>query len=465
MIVEINESVSLQYSPSISLPPNLHQITEPSFSKPLERVNLNMVSEDDVHSTQASLPDRLDARIQISDEMPTLNSEDIRDHDLHPDNPLHTSGNEIVSQQDGTAELYVPWLGGTSRLGIISRFYWRLFTLGAVVLLAANVLWAGVCLVFAFFGSSWYAETFAHLFGRGLFAVSGVLSWVPVVCVYVFLLCNPNLNKMRTGMVIVVGATFFGLLLWAYYALVSNTNVTYWSVSTQKIGRFFQTWSTGTVPQSFRGCDARVESQQSSLFLPDIYNTQFARTVSFYKNSTMEWTYHPAFNMELFHSIRMSQNLCGQGFIGNTDLYGLGIRTGLYLQWISALFANNLLPDTRQELQKIYLIFSLAICLATIIASLAKTCTFSIEIEIMYWMYLGGYICVFDTAPCSIKLGSEMKWIKIDWRTVLLFTTHALMYYHGIWFIWYGYDRVFSRMPCGTYHFFVIPLLDPSEVF
>ncbi|KAL8858529.1 MAG: hypothetical protein Q9178_005027, partial [Gyalolechia marmorata] len=169
--------------------------------------------------------------------------------------------------------------------------------------------------------------------------------------------------------------------------------------------------------------------------------------------------------MELFHSIRRSQNLCGQGFMGNTDLYGLGIRTGLYFQWISALLANNLLPDTRQELQKIYLVFSLAICLATIIASFAKTCTFSIEIEIMYWMYLGGYVCVFGTAPCLIKLGSEMKWIKIDWRTVLLFATHALMYYHGVWFIWYAYDRVFSRMPCGTYHFFLVPLLDPSEVF
>ena len=421
-----------------------------------------MVSEDDVHSTQAPLSDRLDARIQISDEMPTLNSEDIRDHDLHPDNPLHTSGNENVSQPEGTAEPYVPWLGGTSRIGIIPRFQGQLCFLSNLVLVEAMCLWTFVALIPS---SGDPDNNWILFFLMCVIALSGFINWAPALIAYVFLLRNPNLSKMKTGLVIIVGATFFGLLLWPYYALVSKTNLPYSSASGKELGHDFQTWSTGTVPQSFRGCDARVESQQSSLFLPDIYNTQFARTVSFYKNSTMEWTYHPAFNMELFHSIRMSQNLCGQGFIGNTDLYGLGIRTGLYLQWISALFANNLLPDTRQELQKIYLIFSLAICLATIIASLAKTCTFSIEIEIMYWMYLGGYICVFDTAPCSIKLGSEMKWIKIDWRTVLLFTTHALMYYHGIWFIWYAYDRVFSRMPCGTYHFFLVPLLDPSEVF
>ena len=29
----------------------------------------------------------------------------------------------------------------------------------------------------------------------------------------------------------------------------------------------------------------------------------------------------------------------------------------------------------------------------------------------------------------------------------------------------YGYDHFFARMPCGTYHFLLRPLLDPSEAF
>ena len=40
-----------------------------------------------------------------------------------------------------------------------------------------------------------------------------------------------------------------------------------------------------------------------------------------------------------------------------------------------------------------------------------------------------------------------------------------LMTYHAIWFIWSAYDQVFSRMPCGTYQFFIVPMLDPSEGF
>ncbi len=421
-----------------------------------------MVSEDDVQSTPAPLCDRLDARIQISDEI------DIRDPDQEPDNPLHKSQNANVSQPEGTTEPYVPWLGDTSDVGIIPRFQSLLICLGYNILYAVVIYFALVSCVGALVGPFSYLETWAGFVSSGAITVSGYLNWVIPICAYVFLLENPNLSKMKTGMIVVVGATLFGLLLVGYYALVSNTNIPYHHSSgetNRTLGHSLQTWSIGTVPQSSRGCNARVDPQQSSLFLPGIYDTQFARTVSVYKNSSMQLEYHPAFNMELFHTIRRSQTLCGQGFMGNTDLYGLGIRTGLYLQWISALLANNLLPDIRQELQKIYLVFSLAIYLATIIASFAKTCTFSIEIEIMYWMYLGGYLYVFGTAPCLIKLGSETKWIQIDWRTVLLFTTHALMYYHGVWFIWYAYDRVFSRMPYGTYHFFLIPLLDPSEVF
>ena len=39
------------------------------------------------------------------------------------------------------------------------------------------------------------------------------------------------------------------------------------------------------------------------------------------------------------------------------------------------------------------------------------------------------------------------------------------MTYHGVWFVWYAYDQAFSRIPCGTYHFFLPPILDPSQGF
>ena len=197
--------------------------------------------------------------------------------------------------------------------------------------------------------------------------------------------------------------------------------------------------------------------------MAEIYKTQFARTVEeYHDNGTTVW---PHFDMELFRSIQANQTLCDQGFVGNQDLYGLGIRAGIYLQWVSSFFANNLLPNTHKELQQVYLVFSLAICIATLVSTFTKACIFGIEIEILYWMYWGGFVCVFASSPSPIKLGSKIEWIGLDWITAILFVKHMLMTYHGIWFIWSAYDQVFSRMPCGTYQFFLVPMLDPSEGF
>lgn len=80
-------------------------------------------------------------------------------------------------------------------------------------------------------------------------------------------------------------------------------------------------------------------------------------------------------------------------------------------------------------------------------------------------MYWGGLLCVFASSPSSTRLGSKAKWVVLDWMTGIQFMTHMLMAYHGIWFVWYAYDQIFSRMPCGTYHFFFVPVLDPSPSF
>lgn len=432
-----------------------------------------MVSEDDNQSSRAPLSDGLGAQIQTSDNMPTWSSEVTHNFDQDPDNPLQDHENTNAAQQENAAKPYVPWFGDGSKLGPLSKFQLLLFNTRLVFLSFTLIFY--ICLTVLLLASPWYVrnwESFeTNVGGYQAVFMSGIINWAPAECVYYILLSSPDSDKVTSGAVIVVGAILFGLLSWAYIAIVSNTNITYQVISpspnasNHTFRHLFQAWSTGSLPHSFQGCNARVEPQQSSLFLPNIYDTQFARTVLTHSNSTMRSSFYPAFDMELSRSIQNNHTLCDSGFQGNVDLYELGIRTGLYLQWISASLANNLLPDTRQELQKVYLIFFLAICLATLVASFVKTCTFSIEIEIMYWMYLGGFVCVFATAPCSIKLGSEAKWIKLNWTTTILFTTHALMYYHGTWFIWYAYDQVFSRLPCGTYHFFLVPVLDPSETF
>jgi hypothetical protein len=82
------------------------------------------------------------------------------------------------------------------------------------------------------------------------------------------------------------------------------------------------------------------------------------------------------------------------GFSGNSDLCGLGIRLGVYLQWLTAGAAYAL--DLRHEASSVfeaYIIFAIAIMIALF------TVTFTsqmhvIEIAVMLYLYFGGLMSV-----------------------------------------------------------------------
>ena len=398
--------------------------------------------------------------------MSASNSEGILDHGQDTDNPLPSLEDANVAQPGDTAEHYVPWLGHNQKnAGLIPMLllWFGPVSTGSMVLLISHLcLSVGMLFGGVIRTRSWGVamEVLTDLFFNAYFAL---INWFPILLCGQFLVLYPKSNRLTSRMLIVVAACLFVFFSWAYCAIVSTEKEG--PVVNFGLRQHLQTWSTGLMPQSFKGCDARVEPEQASLFNTDIYYVQFTRMWYNAGNNTHYNIIYTPSDMERFRSIQANQTLCGQGFEGNSDLYGLGIRISLYLQWLSSLLTNNFLPETRQQIQNLYLVSSFAVCLATIVASFVKTCVFSIEIEILYWMYWGGYICVFGSAPCPVRLGSAMKWIKLDWTTMILFTTHALMIYDGAWFVCYAYDQVFSRMPCGTYHFFFYPILDPSQGF
>ena len=442
--------------------PSIDENSEQPYLAFPQRVLLDPIEKEQAQldgATHACLSDSLGVHTltpnQASGQTLKSNSQDEQVSGLEPDMPLGNYEEANAVQPQAIAEDYVPWLGDSSHIGIFPRIHVYMLSFVSSSTLVVGYVAVGI-LMLSFFGMMKHTRlTMKFIIHMAMFfsyivnIFTGLLNWSPLLLVYGTLSVNPRAGKMSFLMAIVIGTALFGLFSWANHALSSNN-------------RLFEAWSTGSVPQSFRGCNARVGLQKSSLFEPDIYNTQFARIIHIYDNGTNS---SPDFDMELSHSIQVNQTLCDQGFEGNEDLYGLGIRVGIYLQWISSLIANNLLPEDRKGLQKVYLIFSLAICIATVVSSFTTTCIFSIEIELLYWMYWGGFVCVFVFSPCSVRLGSETKWIGLDWITVILFTTHTLMTYHGIWFIWYAYDQTFSRMPCGTYQFFFVPMLDPSDGF
>ncbi|KAI1213362.1 uncharacterized protein F4807DRAFT_261644 [Annulohypoxylon truncatum] len=269
-----------------------------------------------------------------------------------------------------------------------------------------------------------------------------------------------ELRKKVIAMLICFASWTFFLCIF-YYAipLISEP----WTDT--RHGGSFSPWATGPVPLSPRGCESRVGKQQSSLFAEDIYRVQFLRVFDFSDPSDPPNFSCPKFGLGEFLNISSNQELCDQGFEGNSDLYGLGVRFGIYIQWIASILSNNFLSESRKEFQKFYLIFSLAICTATFVSSFDEACIFGIEIEILYWFYWGGSLCVFAFSPNEVPLGDHAQWIGLEWHRAIQYLTHIMMAYHGIFYCFYGYDQFFARMPCGTYHFFFAPVLDPSKSF
>ncbi|KAJ5817351.1 hypothetical protein N7447_009584 [Penicillium robsamsonii] len=102
-------------------------------------------------------------------------------------------------------------------------------------------------------------------------------------------------------------------------------------------------------------------------------------------------------------------------FEGNADLYGLGIRLGVYLQWISAWISLLLDPHSAQSIYDTNSVSVFAIMVATIIA--AQFGTAAVEIHIMLQFMLGSFITVLSTLGVRLWLMSPDRLAKLETTT------------------------------------------------
>lgn len=102
--------------------------------------------------------------------------------------------------------------------------------------------------------------------------------------------------------------------------------------------RWLPAWIFGFELVPFPKCTTHVDASQQSLFLEALHLT---RPV----NSSGSLTEGVVLYQQIYSQIRSNDTLCGQGFEGNSDLYGLEQRLGLYIQWTTAPVINNLLPE------------------------------------------------------------------------------------------------------------------------
>jgi hypothetical protein len=110
---------------------------------------------------------------------------------------------------------------------------------------------------------------------------------------------------------------------------------------------------------------------------------------------------------------RCESRLRTVGFEGNPDFYGVGIRIGVYLQWLSSLTANAFLPDQRRSMAGAYAAFSIALFIALLLLIFKHECAFTAEIIIMLNVIWGRIYLV----TLSYTNGEEER--KKKWRSFL----------------------------------------------
>ena len=121
----------------------------------------------------------------------------------------------------------------------------------------------------------------------------------------------------------------------------------------------------------------------------------------------------------------LTRDVCN-GFAGNSDLYGLGIRIGIYLQWISSLLTNILLPNEVSDSLDTNSIFLFAVFIAIAKASQSSGEFRPAEAFIMLQLCFGYLLSVLSVSGLRLTLfnvaSPELLLSKIRLRPDLINT-------------------------------------------
>lgn len=146
------------------------------------------------------------------------------------------------------------------------------------------------------------------------------------------------------------------------------------------------------------------------------------------------------------------------GFSGNSDLYGLGIRLGIYLQWASAGVAYSLgLHDEVDSVFDAYIIFSFAIIIALFVSTFTVQ-MYVVEIAIMLNLYFGGLV------SATSYLAYQNPMTRKTWRQFLVVIGWLVTVAYSVWFWLKGRKTShFVQDSCGT-TLFLLAKLGPDHL-
>jgi hypothetical protein len=127
------------------------------------------------------------------------------------------------------------------------------------------------------------------------------------------------------------------------------------------------------------------------------------------------------------------------GFQGNPDMYGLGLRLGIYLQWLACNLSLTFVAHPEKDLPDASLVYSFAIALALVIVTFQDTCVYFVEAFMLINIAFGGTLQLDLT-----------KWEKGSWRRPALLLFYLAVFPYSCWFWRQGMQKHFRDTPCGT---------------
>ncbi|KAF1995367.1 hypothetical protein P154DRAFT_526409 [Amniculicola lignicola CBS 123094] len=143
------------------------------------------------------------------------------------------------------------------------------------------------------------------------------------------------------------------------------------------------------------------------------------------------------------------------GLTGNNDIYGIGIRIGIYSQILAVWFANYFLRSEIQVLRDTVTIFSVALLVTSIIYASSPSSVFSVEAFIL--LQILAWSCIMGVRAKSSY--ANVHFARTVVRQIVAGVINLSMYGLHIWFWWVGLDKM-KKSPCGTYLLFVVSKTD-----
>lgn len=139
----------------------------------------------------------------------------------------------------------------------------------------------------------------------------------------------------------------------------------------------------------------------------------------------------------------------------SADIYGLGIRLGIYLQWLGTYIANRYCPEAIGELLDTNTLFLFALLVATILVSVQEDDIHPVEIMVVLYIMFGGLASIFTIKGYRTLLRPRhptdfhFSLFGIMVRTYL----RAAISAYAIWFLFSGIYE-FAPAPCSSDIFF-----------